>query len=431
MAGVYPFKNYRIFFTPLIGENTYGDVVDVTQDVDVTDFVKSVGTIQREIDNGDYDIGIFTFGDITLNMINFSRKFNTPDDARSMFKFKRDRCKVEIIFYDQDATASTRFKGLINDDATRLDLNTSVIRFKVLSLDSILRQVQVPPGAIVDGDLFSLAIKKILNVPEITSTLTYSASNVVVDYDVAVDVGEPFSNRVAFDALTDLLLASNSILYVDSDDVVHVKARTGSDNVYYLYGHGDLYGRENIIKVKDYNNGLQRAFSSIKVGDTQVANDDDWITEYGFRQKSLSFDFITSTAKELAIAQNILDNFKVPKPEFQISVLTKDVPDIELLDHVSVDYNYRIAAAGGDQAPPMVGTAILGTAYLPYISGAFRIRPKTRWKVIGIDENPITFETTLKLRQTGIAHHDGEFTEIMDADGQFILDADGEAITGV
>lgn len=431
MAGVYPFRNYRIFFTPLIGSNQYGDVVDVTLDVDTTDFVKSVGTIKREIDNGDYDIGIFTFGDITLNMINFNRKFNTPDDPRSMFKFRRDRCKVEIIFYDEDGNDYTRFKGLINDDATRLDFTSGIIRFKVLSLDSILRQVAVPAGSIVDGDLFSLAIKKILNVPEVTTTLTYSAANVNVDLDIALDAGEAFSNRVAFDALTDLLLASNSIMFVDNTDTIHVKPRTGSDSVYYLYGHGDMYGRENILKIRDYNNGLQRAFSSVKVGDTQVATSDAWVAEYGFRQKDASFDFMTDATKELEIAQNILDAFKVPKPEMEVTVLTRAVQDIELLDHVSVDYNYRVTASGGDDRLPMYGTATYNNVHYPHTAGTFRIRPTAKWKVIAIDENPASFTTTLKLRQTGIAHHDGEFDNILDGGGNLIMDADGGEILGV
>ena len=409
MAGVYPFDNYRILFTPLIGINRYGDVVDVTQDVDITDFVKNLGSIKKELDNGDYDIGIFTFGDITLNMINHNRKFNDPNDPKSIFKFTRDKCKVEIIFYEADGTNFTRFKGLINEDATRLNFTTGIVRFKVLSLDSIFRQVEVSPGAIVDNDSFSTAIKKILNVPSITNTLTYSAGNVNVDYDGTIDVGEKFSSIPVKRALDDLLLASNSILYVDNSDVLHVKARTESAVQFDLYGQGDIYGRENILKIFDFNSGLQRTFSSISVNDTTVSTDDNWVIEYGFRKKELSFDFITTTATEEDLADNILTAFKVPKMELKLEVSNDAVRNIELLDVVSVNYPFRHSIPPETGVMPMYGVAQYGVDYYAPSSGTFEIKSNVKWKVISIQENPVKFTTVLKLRQVGISTHDGYF----------------------
>jgi len=408
MAGIFPFQNYRVLFTPLRGANIYGDTVDVTADIDLTDFIKSLGTIKREIDNGDYDIGIFTFGDITLSAINFNRKFNTPDDAKSIFKWRRDRCKVEIIFYDEDGNSSTRFKGLINDDATRLDFDKSLVRFKVLSLDSIFRQVSVETGAIVSGDLFSTAIKKILNVPEITSTLTYSAANVDVDLDLAIDDGEVFSAIPVKEALDNLLIASNSILFVDNADTIYVKARRESVTQFNLYGGGDIYGRENVIAVKEYNNGIQRAFSSIKINDNTVATSAAYVAEYGFRQKDFTIDFVNTISKEEQIAATILEEFKVPKPELEIEVFSHAVEGIELLDMVSLSVDYRIAPIDSSDIP-LRGAAQRGAALRPRTIGAYRILPKVKWKVVSIEEDPSKFTTTLKLRQSGTETHDGVF----------------------
>ncbi|MGR3219402.1 MAG: hypothetical protein ACUZ8H_06230, partial [Candidatus Anammoxibacter sp.] len=188
MSGDYKFFNVRILFTPLINPDTYGSTVDVTQDIDVSDFIKSLSTIRREIDNGDNDFGIFTFGNITLTAINFTGKFNDQNEnGRSIFPFMRDRTKVEIQFRDKEGNATTRFKGLLNDDATRQNLEGDTVTFRILSLDSIFRQVRVAPGSVVTGDLFSTVIKKILNVPAITSTLTYNAANITVDLDLAID----------------------------------------------------------------------------------------------------------------------------------------------------------------------------------------------------------------------------------------------------
>ena len=330
MVGIYPFRNYRVLFTPLVGVNTYGSVVDVTQDIDLTDFIKSFGKIKKEIDNGDYDIGIFTFSDITLDVINYDRRFNGPEDPQSIFKFTRDRCKVEIVFFDEDGNDSTRFKGLINDDATRVDFTRNTIRFRILSLDSIFRQVEVPQGSIVEGDLFSTAIKKILNVPEVTTTLTYDAANVNVGLDLQIDDGDVFSSTSARNSLEDLLLASNSIMFVDNNDTIFVKARRESVNVFELFGHGDILGRENVLQIKDYNNGLHRAFSSALVNTNGLSTSDAWVAQYGFRQKTASFAFITTESKETLIADKIVEEFKVPKTELEIEVTTKSVENIEL-----------------------------------------------------------------------------------------------------
>lgn len=410
MAGVYPFRNYRAFFTPLVGVNQYGNVIDVTQDIDLTDWLKDTGRIRRELDNGDYDIGIFTFADITITAINFDRRFNGPEDPRSIFKYKRDRCKVDIVFYDEDGNDTTRFKGLINDDATRLDFDKNTIRFKVLSLDSIFRQTFIQAGAIVSGDLFSTAIKKALNIPEITSTLTYSDSNVTVDLDLVIDDGEVFSSLPVKDALDELLLASNSILFLDDNDTIKVQPRQESANVFYLYGPGNLQGKENILSIRNFNPGLQRAFSSVKVGENAVATNDGWVLEYGFRQKEISFDFINTLAKEEAIAANILAAFQVPKDEIEVTIPTKDVLEIQLLDLVSIDYGYRYAPAQGEADLPFWGSFVWGASKWPYTAGAYKIPPNYKWKVIGIEEDLRKFVTTLKLRRTGTDLHDGMFT---------------------
>ena len=432
MADAYPFLSHRIFFTPLVSENVYGTSVDVTQDIDVSDFIKSVGTIRREIDNGDNDFGIFTFGNIELTAINFTGKFNDQNDnGRSIFPYLRDRTKVEIEFRNKSDTASTRFKGIINDDVTRHNLRSDAVKFTVLSLDSILRQVKVQPGSVVTGDLFSLAIKKILNVPEITSTLTYSASNITVDLDLTIDEGETFSNSIAKDSLDELLLASNSILYIDETDTVYVKPRTESATLYNLYGRGDQYGRNSILEITDYNNGLHRAFNSIKVNSNTVRTADEWVESYGFRQKSITFDFISDRDKEQEIGDRLLREFQVPKLELQVVVRTEDVLGIELLDSVSVNYPKMLFPDPAYEKLPMFGVAEYGTARYAIEKGSFGINPNISWKVIGIDENPGKFTTTLKLRQAGVTMVGGYFASDYPTDdsGNYPTDDSGNKPT--
>lgn len=419
MAADYPFINYRVLITPLVSEGVYGTTIDVTEDIDMTDLIKSFSNVRQEIDNGDYDIGIFTFGNLTMNAINFKKKFSDHTEALSIFPFTRDRAKVLIQYRDKDANEITRFKGLINEDATRMDIKRDIVRFKVLSQDSIFRQVNVPSGAIVAGDLFSTVIKKILNVPAITDVLTFSAANINVNLDIAIDDGEVFSDTVVKDSLDQLLLASNSILFIDSNDNIIVKERSENVPLFALFGNGDAHGRENILSIKNFNNGLHRVFNSVKVGDVEVTTDTAWVSESGFRQKTLSFDFITTGSKEKQIADRISNHFRVPKMELDLVVKTEAVKQIRLLDLVRVAFDYQATPDQEDDRLPMYGVAKYGDVNYANTSGSFRITQNISWKVYGISENAKNFTTTLKLRQTGTETHDGYFLSSLQFDKTF------------
>jgi len=408
MTDLHTFPRYQVLFTVLINANTYGATIDVTQDIDVTDLLQEISTITNEIDNGDYDIGVFTFGDITLKCKNHERKFSPSTDWRSIFPYQRDKTKVDIKFYDGAGNTALSFRGLINDDATVAEITGNDVKFRVLSLDSILRQVQVSGGAVASTQVFSSAIKSILNVPEITNILTYSPSNITVDIDLPIDNGDYFTDKSAKDALDEILIASNSILYVDKNDVVYVKPRSESTTTFEFFGRGDPYGRENILKIASYNSGVQRAFSSVKINEV-VKTDEAMVGVYGFRQKAVSMDFITNSENQGLIAQNILDQFKVPKEELEIEVPIRDSQDIELLDKVKIDFGYRHAPADGETSLPLYGVAEYGVSKYPNVYGSYKIDPSIKWNVIGIKENPRSLTKSLKLRVAGKIYGDGVF----------------------
>lgn len=405
---LHDFLRYQVLFTVLVDENTYGDTIDVTQDVDMSEALQDISSITNEVDNGDYDIGVFTFGDITINAKNHDRKFSPSSDWRSIFPYKRDKTKVHVKFFDGNGNSSFSFRGLINDDATRSDITGNDVKIRVLSMDSILRQVKVSGGAISTTQLFSVAMKSILNVPEITNVLNYDPSRINVDLDLTIDDGDYFSDLSAKDALDELLLVSNSILYIDKNDNLYIKPRYESSTVFYFYGRGDFYGRENILSISSYNSGVQRAFSSVKINET-VKTAEAYTEIYGFRQKEISNSFITNVESEALIANNILAQFRTPKEEIEIKVPTKDAIDIEILDLVSIDLNYRRIPQDGESSLPLYGVALYGENKYPQSFGSYKISPTTKWKVIAITENPKTASKKLKLRVAGTTYGDGVF----------------------
>lgn len=390
-------KQYKVYLTPRSAENTYGTEVQISAEI----MFNGIKTMIKSIDSSDYEVGVYTYGDISLKVVNKNGKYNDPDDNRSIFRFSRDLARIRVDYSDNDGDI-TRFRGLINDEATRQDFNKEEIQFRVLSNDSVIRTTRVAGGLIANGVLASSAIKSILNQTEITRVLNFSASNVNVDQDFIIGDGSKLDNQDARKALNDLLSATNSVLIIDSSDNMIVKPRNETDaTVLNLFGPFDERMRQNIHTVKKFNSGKHRTFTSVKVGVIE-RNDSGFVADFGFRQLKRSFEFITTDEIRATVATRILDEFKFPMRELEVSVPTHVVKNSELLDPVSINYPLRIKRIK-DKFLPVVGITKIGDADMPLPDtfGNASISSAIAFKIIEIAENPVDFETILKLRQFG------------------------------
>lgn len=394
---------YKVLITPLIKKNTYGETIDVTKDIDISEFVtdKGIGKIKNQIDNGDYEFGVFTFSDITLNLLNYDGRFNDETSASSIFNYRRDLAKVRVLFYNTQGTSTISFDGIINDEATKQNYNKGTIKFKVLSYSSIFKKTKVPAGVITNGVTFSSAIKTILNITDITSILNYDPSNISVGLDLTIDDGSKFDNRTVKDALNSLLVVSSSILYIDESNNIIVSNRTENNiTPIEFFGGNDIFGRENILKLDKFNNGLQRMFNSLVVNGI-TTEDLISINTLGVRQKSFTFDYITDTTKYIPIANAILDDFKNKRAEMEITVKSEIADTIKILDLIKVNMTSLLKPYENRDCYPLYGIAKYGQNNYPLTINPLPIRKIDLFKVIGIFEDPKTFTTKLKIRATG------------------------------
>jgi hypothetical protein len=413
--------SYRIYFTPLenADSNLYGEEIDVSDRIRLS----GVGNIKRSIDSSDYDIGVFTFSDLELTGQNQNGYFN-EQDIRSIFTTTRDRCKVRVVFNEMQLfrnaqgtvlseilTSTNTYRGLINDEATRLDIVSESIRFKVLSRDSVFRTTKVSAGVVSDGMSFKESIEAILNVPRITSVLLFNSSNINPQLDLTVDNGSFFDNSSVKSALDQLLLVSNSVLLIDDDGTIMVKSREPDEarDILNLYGKNDIHKRENIIDITAYNNGRQRMFTSFIINNRETSNTAH-VQSFGLRQKNVKLDFLTNTDSIDAVAANLVDEFKTPKIELNVKVSTRIAKSVQLLDRVSVNYPLRLKPPVG-KFLPVVGITKIGDSSmpLPYTFGAIEIPSRIAFKVIEIEDNVENFTSILKLRQAGKDIDDGVF----------------------
>jgi len=405
------FVKHKVFMTPLAQTGEYGTRTEVTNLIDVS----GVSSIKRSIDAGDFDFAIYQYDHITLKGINRNGFFNDETDSRSIFPAGRDlaKCEVEFIEVDNsDGTETTKvtFFGLINEESTRIEPVKDEIKLRVLSRDSVIRNTKISAGAVPNGALVSTALKTILNTARITSVLGFDVSKINPDLDFTIDDGSVFTNRNTRTALNQLLLASNSIFVIDSNDDMVIKSRAESGvTTINLFGKDDIHGRENIVTLKKYNTGRHRVFTSVLVNNSE-ASDSDLAGDIGFRQKKVSLDFITTAAQAQLIADRLLLEFKAPKIELEVSVKTSLVKNSDLLDRFSINYPLRIKPQAG-KFMPIVNTATIDDAEtpLPDTFGSLIIDDNLAFKVIQIRENTKEFLTVLKLRQLGTTISDGVF----------------------
>ena len=425
MATVTPIRQYQVLITPLVEKDTYGTELDVTQNIDLSDYIKQggIGTIKQDVDNGDYDIGVFTYGSITMRALNLDGRFNDEMDWRSIFPYTRDKAKVLINFLNVDGDVLSSFKGLINEDGTRQDFLKNEVKFKVLSRDSVIRKTKVTGGRITNGSFFSTAIKNILNVPEITSVLNYDETKINVGLDLEIDDGTWFDNKTTKQALDALMVASSSVMVIENNTMVVRTRQENSGSVFNFYGHGDLFGRENILNIKNFNTGVQRMFNSIVINGREVS-DQTLIETYSLRQKTVDFGFLTDNTKKETVGRNILNEFKVPKIELEIETTTEIAKDLSFFDLVSIDYPYRVKPANDDPLPTY-GVSRYGQAVYPFIQGNMKIRPALAFKVVGLEEKPKDYKTIVKLRNRGTTISDGLFSSFATLYGTAIY---GEAV---
>lgn len=397
---------YKVYITPRLSDSEYGDEIDVSDRITL----KGLNAIKKNIDGGDYDVGAFTYSDVSLTCHNSDGYFNPVGDSRSMFPYSRDLAKVRVVYFQRLDEETITYRGIINEEATKTDAVKEEVTFRVLSRDSVIQKYEIEDGTDFTNLSVSEALLSIFNADIIQKVLNVAEADINVDFDPNIDSGSSLTDRNARDVIKEFLLASNSIMVIDEDDNIIVKPRTENldKEPLRLYGPGDLKSRENIVTIQNYNTGLQRTFNSVSI-DTVNVKDTTSILAFGARKKDVSLDWVTQTGNRTNIANAILGEFKYPKIEFEVTIDTFLAKEFDILDRVSVDFPLKVHPASFFL--PISGAFSSGDEdyKTPYTTGSVVIDPRIVFKIIAITEDPKSFNTTFKLRQAGTEINDGYF----------------------
>jgi hypothetical protein len=403
---------YRVYFKFFTDYGTYQ-----TDWTEVTEYchMSSIGTLQMNLDNTEYDVGVYRNPSFTITMRNDAGYFSEVGEATSFFRYSRTNTQVKVTFEAEDHCISGLgscgytyassgpniiFQGLLSDESMELFLANQTISFPVIGLESLFHQVIVPYGSLTPGMTATNFLYTILNQTRITNLLTVSLSNIAPNLNLAITPITDFEFKTVKETLDKILLVTNSVLYINTNREVIIAPRTASSALQKtFYGQASSLGPEDILDIKSIKNGLSRTFNYWTWDDTAIyAEDSTSIAKYGYRKKALAETFISDANKQVSL-NALRTEFGTPKMEFEVNTpLTYEILNLTLCGKVAFDYpTPRIPDSTG---LPICGYAVLGTAVIARSMWALTLSPSTYFKIIG--RNIDTKKGTVKFKVRAI-----------------------------
>lgn len=385
---------FRVYIKPFDTLGEYeDDWTEVTDDV----VLSSLGSIKQELDNTEYDVGVFRSSSFSLTLRNNHGKYSDADVLQSIFRYKRSDSQVRVTWELDNEGAYTGwtelseaylsnqvdvFQGLLSDEASSFSVDSLNVSFKVLGMDALFSRVAVPFADISNGDTFEEILLACLDQSTITNLLVVSSGNIECEVNSVTDDVSSLEGKTVLEALKEILQLSNSVLYIENQTVYVAPREETSTTEFEFYGQASQNGVENIQAIDNVRTGSQRIINYLTWRDTGIIETDATSTAFwGIRKKELDSEIITNTTKRRTILQSIRDEFKDRKKEFKLKTpLNYDTLDLFLLDKVGVDY--PIQYVEGDFPLPICGIAVCGEAVTPLGVWSFEIPATDRFKIM-------------------------------------------------
>lgn len=407
---------FRVYIKTFESVGVYeSDFIEVTNDV-----IK-LSPITQSLDNSEYDVGIFKNDSFKLVIRNDHGRYSGPEVLTTIFKYKRAESIVKVTYDQADfepiagfftggtllSNEVTIFEGLLQELPSTSPIIEQVIDFTVLGFESLFEKENFPtftPGDGLNANI-SDAIYLALNQTSITNLLTVDAGNINVGADNTTDTWDPFINKSVKKCLTDFLFLTNSVLYINNRTVYVTSREESASFQYYFYGMASKNGRENILDIQKYRDGLNRTFNYWIWPDSDnnlFARDVTSIERYGILRKEISSPVINldSDSKIQAILNTNRTEFAFPKVEFDlVTPINYETLALYFLDKVSIDHPTISEAVDGGILPVYGIDTYDGVAKYPYPLWSIIIDPVDGFKILSRKIDPVKHTIIFGLRK--------------------------------
>ena len=153
-----------------------------------------------------------------------------------------------------------------------------------------------------------------------------------------------FTDLTCREALNKLAEVSNSCWYIDNNWFLIYKSRTPAGASVFTFTNQGLYA--NILSASEYSDGLKKVLTRVSWKDSQplvYAEESAWeigdnssTWKYGNSKYEIENNFVSDRTIQKSICTSLLQEFVLPKEE--ITLETKFIPHLSLLDKVTVNY---------------------------------------------------------------------------------------------
>ncbi len=405
-------KSWQLQYINAYIYRRYSSTVWDTEPVDVSmDLLfDKIEAISYALDPYAFDVGLFFSSNTKITLDNARGRYSDTNNSRSIWAgFKsRDNSifKLECGYVDEDGNeiTNTAFEGFIKSSTIEEDANDN-FTFEVYGFENMFADLAVTAGSLTSNTVKNI-IYSIMNRSEITSLITVDLANINPDNNVQISAPSVFNNQLIKSVLSNLLIISNSVAYVDRNRVFHCTPRTESDDVKLTLSYNSQSGQpDNIFQLRRFT-GEARVFNLIKSEDEVYSSysDTELLEIYGVKEKKINMDCISDSSVAQSVVDRVRREFQYPKEEFEIE--TDYLGDaIELLDKVLLEVFPDTLDTGSPE--PICGIAICGEAVVTDYAGGLIVDGSKIFKVLKITHDPKRMSTTLLIRNTGYGPDDG------------------------
>jgi len=381
--------------------------------IDISRYVAGGGynQIKYQLDSGDFDVGVFVANSVNVVLSNNEGRFNEIDDSRSYWSMLESRnlskIKIEAGYIDEnDAKVSaTPFEGILDDKSFVIN-DDDTVSFTVLARESVFKSLEVITGTLASSISASDAIYTLCYRGEVVDYMTLDSDNINPGNDITIDDPTVYDGKKLDSVLAEILVITNSVMYVDENGNLIVKNREHTRRpVINLYSNASTGQHDNIYRITAVNNGRHRVknlwyWSGSAINASSSAY---FHNRYGVTRKSISYDSITTGATKQSIIDALLAEWQYPKQEFIVT--TDFIPGvINFYDTITLDVNPRYSRQD-DLA--ISGLAVSGTARSVSFLSGLKISPLLGFKILAYHHDLNNATTTMKVRNIGNQINDG------------------------
>lgn len=374
---------------------------------DITRYLLDEGLprISQKLDSDGYGYGEFKTDNATFKIDNSGGIFFPQSSQLSLFSgyFSRHYTKIKYTcgYYDNDDNEIEEivFQGLLNEKTIKTEFETGVTSFTALGMSTVFSERDT--SSTLTGSMTATALIDAIfsGNTYLLSFINYSASNIVPALNTTFDDCTKFASRSVNAVLSQIAKLTYSVWYIDIQ-TNNLIFRSRVENAGTPLS---LDQDKDIIKLYDYQEGYDKIINKINYESTSpyefMATQTELDT-YGTTSISLGDkekDPITTYATIQTLAGTIISTEKIPKR--RLSVDTIYYPNVfKLYDKISPIY-----VSKKNQAKNILrfnGGTFWNGGFVYKTKGiALSIDENIVWKVLGIENDTKSFQTTLELQE--------------------------------